>query len=94
MIKRVKVGSSKTIYFNFEDTNIEELDSLNLSYFDVYNIPKDYYKLNNYFVSFSSCSFETSKTGYIAMFVNRNRKIYDSKIGYTPETELPISYEH
>lgn len=91
MIKRVKFGSSKTIYFNFEDTNIEELDSLNLSYFDVYNIPKDYYKLNNYFVAFSSCG--NSKTGVIAMFVNKNRKLYDSKICYTPETELPISYE-
>jgi hypothetical protein len=91
MIKRVKFDDSKTIFFNFEDTSIEELDNLELSYFDVFNIPKDYYKLKNYFITFYNCP--KSSTGVVAMFVNRNRKIYDAKLGYTPETVLPISYE-
>lgn len=91
MIKRVKFDDGKTIFFNFEDTSIEELDNLELSYFDVFNIPKGYYKLKNYFVTFYNCP--KSSTGVVAMFVNRNRKIYDAKLGYTPETVIPISYE-
>ena len=39
MLRRVKFDNSESIYFNFEDTSLEELDNSGLSYFDVYNLP-------------------------------------------------------
>jgi hypothetical protein len=47
MLQRVKFDDSDRIYFNFEDTTIEELDNSGLSYFDVYNMPFDGYGLTN-----------------------------------------------
>lgn len=90
MLKRVKFDDSDRIYFNFEDTNIEELDNSGLSYFDVYNMPFDGYRLTNYYLSFFKC--KKSKTGYVGMFVHKDRETFKKMIGYTEDTKLEISY--
>ena len=96
MLRRVKFDNSESIYFNFEDTSLEELDNSGLSYFDVYNLPfltgeVDPNKLKNYFLSYFECP--KSNTGYVGMFVNKNKETYKKLIGYTDETKLPKSYE-
>lgn len=94
-LKRVKFDDSDRIYFNFEDTTLEELDNSGLSYFDVYNLPfltydENSYKLKNYFLSYFEC--RKSKTGYVGMFIHKDKSTFFKKIGYTEETKLPISY--
>jgi hypothetical protein len=92
MLKRVKFDDSGRIYFNFEDTTIEELDNSGLSYFDVYNMPFDGYGLTNYYLSFFEC--KKSKTGYVGMFVHKDWETFNKKIGYTEDTKLEISYTY
>ena len=91
MLKRVKFDDSDRIFFNFEDTTIFELDNSGLSYFDVYNMPFDSYSCMNYYLTFFEC--KKSKTGYIGMFVHKNKEHYLKKIGYTEDTKLEISYK-
>ena len=96
MLQRVKFDNSESIYFNFEDTSLEELDNSGLSYFDVYNLPfltgeVDSSKLKNYFLSYFECP--KSKTGYVGMFVHKDEETFKKLIGYTDESKLPISYE-
>ena len=97
MLKRVKFDDSGRIYFNYDDTSLEELDNCGLSYFDVYNMPyRSYdefgYTPQNYYLSFFSC--DKSSTGYVGMFIHKNRTIFKAKIGYTPETSVEVSYKY
>ena len=96
MLQRVKFDDSDTIYFNFEDTTLKELDNSGLSYFDAYNLPftrdnADPYIIKNYFLCYVNNS--KSNTGYIGMFVHKDKETVKKLIGYTIETKLPISYE-
>jgi hypothetical protein len=97
MLQRVKFDDSDRIYFNFEDTSLEELDNSGLSYFDVYNLPYltydvNSYRLKNYFLSYFKSS--KSNTGYVGMFVHKDKEIFKKLIGYTEDTKLEISYAY
>jgi hypothetical protein len=97
MLQRVKLDDSDRIYFNSEDTSPEELDNSGLSYFDVYNLPYltydvNSYRLKNYFLSYFKSS--KSNTGYVGMFVHKDKEIFKKLIGYTEDTKLEISYAY
>lgn len=97
MLQRVKFDDSERIYFNFEDTSLEELDNSGLSYFDVYNLPyltydMNSYRLKNYFLSYFKSS--KSNTGYVGMFVHKDRETFKKLIGYTEDTKLEIAYNY
>ena len=83
MIKRIYPDrDSKLIWLDQNDYTPEELNQLVLSSFDVLNIQKDFYedKITKYFITF----FDNPKssTGYAAIFMNKDKTIYKSKIGY------------
>ena len=97
MLQRVKFDDSDRIYFNFEDTSLEELDNSGLSYFDVYNLPYltydvNSYRLKNYFLSYFKSS--KSNTDYIGMFIHKDRETFKKLIGYNEDTKLEISYTY
>ena len=51
----------------------------------------DPYILKNYFLCYVNNS--KSNTGYIGMFLHKDKETVKKLIGYTIETKLPISYE-
>ena len=85
MLKRIKYDDSERIFFNYEDTSLQELDNSGLSYFDVFNIPyvsydEFGYRPQNYFLSFYES--KNSKTGYVGMFIHKDKEIFKAGIGY------------
>jgi hypothetical protein len=68
----------QTIFIDWNKISEEEINQLKISYFDVVNIPKECYddKINNYYITFISSN--KSQTGYIGMFINKNRDIFVS----------------
>jgi hypothetical protein len=69
----------QTIFLDWEKLTEYEINNIVLSYFDVVNIPKQSYDdtINNYYITFISSN--KSKTGYIGMFINKNRNIFSSE---------------
>lgn len=69
----------QTIFLDWEKLTEYEIDNIILSYFDIVNIPKQNYDdtINNYYITFISSN--KSKTGYIGMFINKNRNIFSSE---------------
>lgn len=69
----------QTIFLDWDKLTEKELNSIKLAYFDVVNIPKQSYDdtINNYYITFISSN--KSKTGYIGMFINKNRNIFSSE---------------
>lgn len=85
MDQKTKEVVQKSIIHNFDDGEIifldwnkiteNELNEIVLSYFDVVNIPKECYdNISNYYITFISSV--KSSTGYIGMFVNKNRDVF------------------
>lgn len=67
-----------TIFIDRERVVLQELNELKIGRFNVVNIP--YQSYDNEIPNFY-CTFYTSKkssTGYVAMFVNKNRDIYNN----------------
>lgn len=68
----------QTIFLDWDKLTEKELNSIKLAYFDVVNIPKQNYdNINNYHITFLTSN--KSKTGYIGMFINKNRNIFSSE---------------
>jgi hypothetical protein len=69
----------QTIFLDWEKLTEHEINNIVLSYFDVVNIPKQSYDdtINNYHITFLTSN--KSKTGYIGMFINKNRNIFSSE---------------
>lgn len=69
----------QTIFLDWDKLTEKELNSIKLAYFDVVNIPKQNYDdtINNYHITFLTSN--KSKTGYIGMFINKNRNIFSSE---------------
>lgn len=69
----------QTIFLDWDKLTEKELNSIKLAYFDVVNIPKQSYDdtINNYHITFLTSN--KSKTGYIGMFINKNRNIFSSE---------------
>lgn len=69
----------QTIFLDWDKLTEKELNSIKLAYFDVVNIPKQSYddNINNYHITFLTSN--KSKTGYIGMFINKNRNIFSSE---------------
>ena len=69
----------QTIFLDWNKLTEKELNSIKLAYFDVVNIPKQSYDdtINNYHITFLTSN--KSETGYIGMFINKNRNIFSSE---------------
>lgn len=69
----------QTIFLDWDKLTEKELNSIKLAYFDFVNIPKQSYDdtINNYHITFLTSN--KSKTGYIGMFINKNRNIFSSE---------------
>lgn len=69
----------QTIFLDWEKITEQEIDDIVLSYFDIVNIPKQSYDdtITKYYITFISSN--KSKTGYIGMLVNKDRKIFNSE---------------
>lgn len=69
----------QTIFLDWNKLTEKELNSIKLAYFDVVNIPKQSYDdtINNYHITFLTSN--KSKTGYIGMFINKNKNIFSSE---------------
>lgn len=69
----------QTIFLDWDKLTEKKLNSIKLAYFDVVNIPKQSYDdtINNYHITFLTSN--KSKTGYIGMFINKNRNIFSSE---------------
>lgn len=69
----------QTIFLDWNKLTERELNSIKLAYFDVVNIPKQSYDdtINNYHITFLTSN--KSETGYIGMFINKNRNIFSSE---------------
>ena len=69
----------QTIFLDWNKLTEKELNSIKLAYFDVVNIPKQNYDdtINNYHITFLTSN--KSETGYIGMFINKNRNIFSSE---------------
>lgn len=69
----------QTIFLDWDKLTEKELNSIKLAYFDVVNIPKQSYDdtINNYHITFLTSN--KSKTGYIGMFINKNRNMFSSE---------------
>lgn len=96
MIKRIQnYDDGNLIWFDYNDIeDLNEIDSLVISNFNVTNIPvynlydilgnviksPESFELSNYFVTFFTD--KNSKTGYSCMCVNKDKKIYKTNCGY------------
>lgn len=69
----------QTIFLDWDKITEHEINELKLSYFDVVNIPKQSYDdtITNYYLTFIGSA--KSSTGYIGMFVNKDRKIFNTE---------------
>lgn len=69
----------QTIFLDRERVTLYELNELVIGNFNVVNIPKQSYdvEIPNYYCSFYES--KKSSTGYVAMFINKNREIYKTK---------------
>lgn len=69
----------QTVFLDWNKLTENELNSIKLAYFDVVNIPKQSYDdtINNYHITFLTSN--KSETGYIGMFINKNRNIFSSE---------------
>ena len=75
MLKPVKYDDSKTmVWYDFNVTTLEELDSCELDSFDVFNIPFSCYdkEVKNFHITFFSS--KKSSTGYCAIFLKKRDK--------------------
>jgi hypothetical protein len=65
---------SSLIYLDWNKLSLNEINSLNLSKFDIVNIPYEDFsnKITNYYCSFFDSS--KSKTGVIGMFINKDKE--------------------
>lgn len=69
----------QTIFLDWDKISENEINELKLSYFDVVNIPKQSYDdtITNYYLTFIKS--EKSSTGFIGMFVNKDRNIFNTE---------------
>lgn len=68
----------QTIFLDWNKVTEFELNNLNIGYFDVVNIPKRAYdNIDNYYITYVTCP--KSSTGYIAMFLHKDRNIYKTR---------------
>lgn len=69
----------QNIFLDWNKLSEKEINEIELAYFDVINIPYDYYmdSISKYYCTFFKS--EKSSTGYIGMFVNKNKEIFKTK---------------
>lgn len=70
------LDDGETIFLDYEKITDEEINNLSLGSFDIINIPKKSFDniITNYYCSFFYSI--KSKTGYGAIFVNKDRETY------------------
>lgn len=95
MNKRIKHDDGNLIWFDFKNIDLDALENMDISKFDMTNMPVVYegrdilgypryspvhFELKNYYV----CFFEDaeSETKYSCMCINKNKEIYKQNIGY------------
>ena len=69
-MKPVKIDDGQTLWFNWNEVTMEELEKSNLDRFDVFNVPeKSFLNSDKYFITYFNC-----KHGNCAMFLRKRMK--------------------
>lgn len=98
MNKCIKHGDSNLIWFDFDNIDLDALENIVVSEFDITNMPStlvgkdllgndryspNHFELKNYYVTFFYD--KDSRTNYSCSCINKDKRIYKSKLGYCPK---------